>query len=208
MITESIRRVNGYEKNAFTYYPVIIVGLLYIPNSVGYFLASVFGGKWVDKIMHREAKKAGRYDSRGKLIFRPEDRMRENVWLAAFLYPLALIWYGWTADKGVNVAAPMIANFFFGVGTMLLFGTVTTMLSEFMPTQSSHGIAVNNFVRNIFSCVATIVAEPLIVAIGNGWLFTIVGIWCLVSGCFVLWAMRHYADRWREKAERAAEVKK
>jgi ribulose 1,5-bisphosphate synthetase/thiazole synthase len=26
MITESIRRVNGYEKDAYTYYPVIIVG--------------------------------------------------------------------------------------------------------------------------------------------------------------------------------------
>jgi len=183
-------------------YPTIIVGLLYIPNSVGYFLASVLGGRWVDRIMHREATKQGRYDAHGKLVFRPEDRMRENVWLAAFLYPTALIWYGWTAEKGVNVAAPMIANFFFGVGSMLLFGCVTTMLSEFIPQQSSHGIAVNNFVRNILSCVATIVAEPLIVAIGNGWLFTIVGIWCLVSGVVVLWTMRHYADRWRDNAER------
>jgi len=26
MITETIRRVNGYEKDAYTYYPVIIVG--------------------------------------------------------------------------------------------------------------------------------------------------------------------------------------
>ncbi|EOA82213.1 uncharacterized protein SETTUDRAFT_23452 [Exserohilum turcica Et28A] len=26
MITDSIRRVNGYDKNAYTYYPVVIVG--------------------------------------------------------------------------------------------------------------------------------------------------------------------------------------
>lgn len=75
-------------------FSTIIVGLLYIPNSLGYIAASIFGGKWVDSIMHREAKKANRYDEHGKLVFRPEDRMRENAWLGAMVYPAALIWYG------------------------------------------------------------------------------------------------------------------
>lgn len=88
-------------------YSVIIIGLLYVPNSVGYFLASIFGGRWVDSIMHREARKAGRYDSHGRLQFRPEDRMRENIYIAAVLFPAALIWYGWTAEKGVMVVAPV-----------------------------------------------------------------------------------------------------
>lgn len=91
-------------------FSTLIVGLLYIPNSAGYLLASVFGGRWIDSIMHREARKAGRYDDKGKLIFRPEDRMRENAWMAAILWPGALIWYGWTAEKGVLWICPMIAN--------------------------------------------------------------------------------------------------
>lgn len=91
-------------------FSTLIIGLLYIPNSAGYLLASVFGGRWIDSIMHREARKAGRYDDRGKLIFRPEDRMRENAWLAAILWPSALIIYGWTAEYGVHWLAPMIAN--------------------------------------------------------------------------------------------------
>ena len=45
--------------------------------------------------------------------------MRENAWVAAFLFPAALLWYGWTADKGVFWLVPLIANFFFGVGCML-----------------------------------------------------------------------------------------
>lgn len=88
-------------------YSTIIVGLLYIPNSMGYFLASLFGGRWVDKIMHREAKKAGRYDEKGKLIFHPEDRMRENAWLGAIMFPAALIWYGWTAEKHIFWLVPV-----------------------------------------------------------------------------------------------------
>ena len=180
-------------------FSTLIVGLLYIPGSVGYLLASVFGGRWIDKIMHREARKEGRYDDHGKLMLRPEDRMKENAWIAAFLWPGALICYGWTVEKGVVWPVPMIANFFFGVGSMLIFALVTTMLTEFMPKRASAGIAINNFVRNIFSFTGAVVAEPIIGAIGNGWIMTILGLWSLASGCAVIWAMGRWGPKWRVK---------
>ena len=178
-------------------YSSTIVGLLYLPNSAGYFLSSVFGGRWVDKIMHREAKKAGRYGEDGKLIFRPEDRMKENAWLGAILWPCAIMTYGWTARYHLSIAGPMVANFFFGVGSMIIFAMVTTMLTEFMPRKASNGVALNNFVRNIFSCVGVIVTSPLIEALGNGWLFTILGVVALVSGFVTIWAMKTFGERWR-----------
>ncbi|KAG9588519.1 MFS general substrate transporter, partial [Aureobasidium melanogenum] len=193
----SVQQTFGSEPYNFS---IIIVGLLYIPNSLGYFLASVFGGRWVDKIMAREAKKANRYDEHGHLIYRPEDRLQENAWLAAIIFPLALIWYGWTADKHIKWIVPMIANFFFGVGSMLIFAAVTTMLTEFMPKKASHGIALNNFVRNIFSCVGSLVASPLIDWCGDGWLFTVIGIWCLISGILVIWSIKRFGEGWRVKA--------
>jgi multidrug resistance protein len=178
-------------------YSTLIVGLLYIPNSFGYLLASLFGGRWIDSIMHREARKAGRYDDHGKLIFRPEDRMKENAWIAAILYPSALIIYGWTVDYHVHIAVPMVANFFFGVGSMLIFALVNTMLTEFMPKRAASGIALNNFVRNIFSFTGAVVADPAMKGVGNGWLMTILGTWSLVTGCAALWAMRTWGSRWR-----------
>lgn len=180
-------------------FSTLIVGLLYIPNSLGYVLASFFGGRWIDRIMHREARKAGRYDSNGKLMFRPEDRMRENAWIAAVMWPGALIWYGWMAEKGVFWFVPILANFFFGVGSMLIFAVSTTMLTEFMPRRASSGIAINNFVRNIFSFAGAFAAEPIINAIGNGWLCTILGLWSLISGLAVICTMRTQGDRWRRK---------
>ncbi|KAG2418135.1 hypothetical protein HFD88_001236 [Aspergillus terreus] len=183
-------------------YSTLIVGLLYIPNSVGYIVASLFGGRWMDNIMQREARKAERYDEHGKLIYRPEDRMRENAWLGATLYPAALIWYGWTADKGVYWLAPMVANVFFGVGSMLIFSMVTTMLTEFMPRKSSSGVALNNFMRNIFSCVGSFVTAPIIDAIGNGWLFTILGLAAFASSS-VLIIMKVFGPRWRKSMDAA-----
>lgn len=88
-------------------FSTIIVGLTYIPNSLGYIVASLFGGRWMDSIMYREAKKVNRYDEKGRLILRPEDRMRENAWLGALLYPAGLIWYGWAAEKGVFWLVPV-----------------------------------------------------------------------------------------------------
>jgi MFS family permease len=179
-------------------FSTIIVGLSYVPSSLGYFISSLFGGRWVDSIMLREAKRAGRYDSRGKLVFLPEDRLRENAWLAASMYPAAMLWFGWCADRGVFWLAPMVANFFFGVGTMLVFGASATMLTEFMPKRSSSGIALNNFIRNIFSCAGVIVTQPLIGAIGVGWLCTAVALLAWVSCNGFIWLLLRNGPKWRK----------
>lgn len=179
-------------------YSTIIVGLLYIPSSLGYFITSIFGGRWVDYIMKREAIKAGRYDEKGKLIFLPEDRLCENAWIAASMFPLALIWFGWCAYFGEFWFACMVPNFFFGVGSMLVFGAVTTMLTEFLPKRSSSGVALNNFVRNIFSCIGVVVTQPLIDAMGVGWLCTMVALFALISGNACLFLLWKNAERWRK----------
>ncbi|KAF2087686.1 MFS general substrate transporter [Saccharata proteae CBS 121410] len=179
-------------------FSTLIVGLLYIPNSLGYVLASLLGGRWIDAIMKREARRKGRYDAQtGELVFRPEDRMRENAWTGALVFPVALVWYGWSVERGLFWLVPMAANFFFGFGSMLIFSMATTMLTEFMPKKASNGIALNNFVRNIFSCVGSVVAGPLIGAVGNGWTFTGLGVLALGWGVVSIWSMIRCGERWR-----------
>jgi hypothetical protein len=97
------------------------IGLMYIPSGLGYIVGSLFGGRWIDKIMAREARKAGRYDENGKLIYLPEDRMRENAWVMTTIYPLALLMFGWVLKYGLHPVVPCLALFFFGVSSMLVF---------------------------------------------------------------------------------------
>lgn len=82
-------------------FSTFITGFTYFPGSVGFLVASLFGGVWMDRIMRREAIKAQRHDGEGRLVYHPEDRMQENAWIGAIMYSLALIWYGWTAERGV-----------------------------------------------------------------------------------------------------------
>lgn len=88
-------------------YSALIVGLMYLPFSVGLILGSILGGKWSDYIMAREARSAGRYNDAGVLVPRPEDRMRENAWLSIVFFPGALVWYGWTAEKSLLWVVPV-----------------------------------------------------------------------------------------------------
>jgi MFS family permease len=97
----------------------------------------------------------------------------------------------------ISSSFQMIANFFFGIGSMLIFSMVTTMLTEFMPKKSSEGVALNNFMRNIFSCVGSLVTAPIINGIGNGWLFTILGLVSFASSS-VIFLMRVFGPRWRK----------
>ncbi|KAI0470632.1 major facilitator superfamily domain-containing protein [Xylariaceae sp. FL0804] len=184
-------------------YSPVVVGLLYFPASAGYFLASVLGGPWIDRIMAREARRAGRFDDRGRLVTLPEDRMRENAWLSASLWPAALVWWGWTAQRGLPWPVPSLANFFFGVGSMLVFSMATTMLTELMPRRSSSGVALNNFVRNILSFLGGVIAQPLIDAIGNGWLCTAVALVAWVAGNACLFLLRRNSVKWRQQLNEA-----
>lgn len=178
-------------------YREIIIGLLYIPSGLGYFMASLFGGKWIDNIMAREARKANRYDENGRLIYFPEDRLRENAWIAVTVYPLALLMFGWSLKYGVHFMVPAIALFFFGLGSMLIFSAATTMLTEFIRKRSSAGVAINNFVRNILSCIGAVVAAPWINAIDVGWVFTSICIFCMLSSYLGIWILRKNSTKWR-----------
>ncbi|KAI1273800.1 major facilitator superfamily domain-containing protein [Xylaria sp. FL0933] len=188
---------SGFAAPPYSFEP-LIVGVLYIPSSLGYFLASLLGGPWLDRIMERSARRAGRYDERGRLIYYPEDRVRENAWLSSTLYPGALVWFGWTIQTHQHWAIPSVANFFFGVGSMLVFSMATTMLTEFMPKRASSGVALNNFVRNILSATGTVVTRPLIDAIGYGWLTTAVALLAWIGGSTALLLITRNSQKWRK----------
>lgn len=92
----------------------------------------------------------------------------------------------------------MIGGFLFGASSMILFGLVTTMVTEFLPHKPASGVALNSMGRNLFACAGFAVAQPLIDAMGNGWLFTAAGMVMLVTGLVAVGGLRWYGAGWRE----------
>jgi MFS family permease len=101
--------INVAIEAAFTgkpyYFKPLILGLMYIPSGLGELCASFLGGPWIDSIMEREAKRKGRRDTDGNLVLIPEDRMKENAWIACVVFPCALIIFGWLTAYGVHFEA-------------------------------------------------------------------------------------------------------
>ena len=190
----SIQAVFGKAPYNFS---ILEVGLVYLAPTIGYAISSIFGGRWIDHIMVREATKANHYDDNGKLKYFPEDRMRENIWLALALYPASLIWYGWSAEKGVQWAVPCVASICFGLGLMLAMGTVQTALTEFTPKKASSGVAVANFVRNILACTGAVVTQPMLNGIGNGWMCTMIALIAFFTSIPAILSLRIWGPQWR-----------
>jgi MFS family permease len=155
--------------------------LLYLGNSLGYIVGSLAGGRWSDYVFVRNAAKHG-----GEL--EAEGRFGINTWVGAIMYPLGILMYGWTIDKGLFIFIPEIGTFLFGLGMMLTFATTTTYLIDAVPGRSSSAVAMNNLIRNVFAAVGAIIGKPLIEVMGNGVLFSILAGVCLASSAFI-WAI-------------------
>ncbi|ANB13305.1 Qdr3p [Sugiyamaella lignohabitans] len=170
-------------------YKSIIIGLLYIPNSVGYVISSIGNGYWSDYVIDRSIKKHGRVI--------PEARLSESVYLAAVIFPLSLVLFGWAGHFKTFWLVPLVGTFFFGFSSMLIFGNVTTYLVDVLPGRGSSGVALNNLFRMILAAIATFVADPLQDRLGFGWLYTMLAIGSLLAFTSIL-SIKKWGPRWRE----------
>ncbi|KAK6458261.1 A Q resistance multidrug resistance transporter [Scheffersomyces xylosifermentans] len=144
----------------------VIIGLMYIPNSLTYVIASLLGGKWNDHLLKKYAE-----SHNGELA--PESRISWNVVTAVALFPPACLIFGWTLKYGEFWFIPLIGTGIFGFASMLLIGATVTYLVDTLPGKGATGVALNNLIRQILAAVATFVVEPLLRAIGPGILFSI-----------------------------------
>ncbi|ODQ48485.1 hypothetical protein PICMEDRAFT_56741 [Pichia membranifaciens NRRL Y-2026] len=177
-----------YSKAPYNFTP-ILVGLVYIPNSVTYFIASIWGGKFNDYLLKKKIEKYG--------IVAPEARFGINVYVAAAILPCSLLITGWCLEYGEHWVTPLIGTALFGFAQMIVIGVTVTYLADCLPGKGATGIALNNFIRMIMAAGVSFATEPLIKAIGTGVLFSIcAGVTAALSVLLVIIIKR--GDHWRE----------
>lgn len=147
-------------------FKTIIVGLLYIPNSVTYVIASLLGGRWNDRLLNNYARKHN-----GEMV--AESRLSWNVFLAVVLIIPACLIFGWCLKFGEHWVTPLIGTALFGFASMLIIGATVVYLVDTLPGKGATGIALNNLVRQTLAAISVFIVEPLLHAIGPGILFTI-----------------------------------
>ncbi|GMM32097.1 Qdr3 protein [Martiniozyma asiatica (nom. inval.)] len=167
----------------------VLVGLVYIPNSVTYFIASVWGGKFNDYLLKKKIEKYG--------VVAPEARFGINVYIAAGLLPCSMLITGWCLEYKEHWVTPLIGTALFGFAQMIVIGVTITYLADCLPGRGATGIALNNFIRMLMAAGVSFATEPLIRALGTGVLFSIcAGVCAVLSGLIVI--IIKMGDRWRE----------
>lgn len=161
----NISITNSYSAAPYNFSSVIL-GLMYIPNSITYVIASIFGGRWNDRLIRLSASR-----NNGEMI--PESRISWNIVLAVSLYPPACLIFGWCLDKGEFWLTPLIGTALYGFASMLVIGVTLTYLIDILPGKGATGVALNNLVRQILAAIATFVTEPIVKALSVGVLFSI-----------------------------------
>ncbi|KAF9930165.1 Dityrosine transporter 1 [Modicella reniformis] len=139
------------------------VGLTYLGAGGGSILGSMIGGKLSDLALMRSKEKNG-----GELVL--EDRLSTNMWVAGFaIVPIGSLLFGWGAEKHLSIAAPIIgfAIYNFGMAQVLAAGAAYTV--NCIPGQGSSATAAANFLRMVFACITSLIAQIIVDGVGYGY---------------------------------------
>lgn len=177
-----------YSRPPYNFKPLYI-GLLYIPNSVTYIIASVYGGKWVDSLLRSYKAKYG--------ILAPEARISWNLVTAVAVFPVSLLIFGWCLDKKCHWVTPLVGTALFGFASMMTIGATVSYLVDCLPGRGATGVALNNLIRQILAAVAIFVTEPMLKGMGTGWAFTMLA-FIIIGTSTVLLVLKRYGDHWRQ----------
>lgn len=194
-------------------YSDLILGLCFIPISVGGIFATVTNGTWdpVDGNYSRHAKRLGmplKKNRQQDLTNFPIERARLEV-LLPLLYISCVIVpiYGWVLNAKVSVAGPLVLLFFLGFGVSGLFKVVQILLIDITPGKPATATAAFNLVRCLLGAGMTAVVNPMINALGNGWTFTFIALVWIVFSPMLLILLKK-GPQWRKEKKEKQERRK
>ncbi|EFR01508.1 fluconazole resistance protein 1 [Nannizzia gypsea CBS 118893] len=135
-------------------------GLAYLGLGTGFVVGQFSVGYSSDLYVRKKSNMTG--------VMKPEYRLPPLV-ISAFLIPIGLIWYGWTAEKQVHWIVPIIGTAFIGIGTMCAFLPIQIYLIDTFGIYAASALATNTVVRSLFGAVLPLAGPPLFKRLGLGW---------------------------------------
>lgn len=173
------------------HYSIIKVGLCYLSPGIATLLGSLVSGKILD---YNYKIKYNAFCSKYELLNENEkpsfDIVKARLEIAAL--PLVIssgsyIAFGWCIQKEVSIALVIVFSFLFSFATIFFMNSVTTLLVDLYPNQSSTLTSCINLLRCLLGALFVGLQQKIIEALNLGGCFTLVsGISILFSGALFL----------------------
>ena len=137
------------------------VGLAYLGLGIGMFTGLFITGATSDLVLKRLSAKNGG-------VAKPEFRLPPLI-PAAFMIPIGLFVYGWSADKAVHWIVPIIGTSFVGMGLITTFMPIITYLIDAYTLYSASVLAANTVLRSMMGALLPLAGPSMYKALGLGW---------------------------------------
>ncbi|KAJ9663466.1 hypothetical protein H2201_005674 [Coniosporium apollinis] len=138
------------------------VGLTYIASGIGMILGLAVVGSISDRIIKQHTAKGEQH--------KPELRIPIFLTVPAGLsLALGLFLYGWTAEKQVQWAVPLLGTLFVGLGLMAIFMCIQTYLVDAFTVHAASAMAANTVLRSLFGALLPLCGLDMYEVLGLGW---------------------------------------
>ncbi|KAI4224359.1 MAG: hypothetical protein L6R40_008451 [Gallowayella cf. fulva] len=135
------------------------VGLTYLGIGIGSFIGLLVFGAASDRIVQYKSKN-------GEM--KPEYRLPPMI-PGAWVIPIGLFIYGWTAEKKVHWIAPIIGTGFVGLGLLATFMPVSTYLVDAFTLHAASALAANTILRSLLGALLPLAGRSMYQTLGLGW---------------------------------------
>jgi MFS family permease len=180
----------------------LMVGLSYLPQSVGIILGSFLTGKVMDFNYRETARSIGwtidKVSGDEILNFPIEKaRTRGSYWLL-LISTGTMIGYGWAAERQTHPAVALFLQFLQGFWGTYFYITYSALTVDSFPQSPSTAAAATSITRCAMAATGIAVLQPLLDAAGRGWYFTGLGIWSGLVGATSIGLLRWKGWEWRK----------
>lgn len=148
-----------------------IAGLMYIPLGIGYAIGTLLITPLNDWIYHKMI-------ANNNGVAKPEHRLPMLI-TSGIGMPVALIWYGWSAEKKLHWIMPAIGAAIFGIFTIPVFQNIQNYLIDMNNRFAASSVAAAAVFRSIFGFSFPLFASFMYDALGYGWgntMFAFIGL--------------------------------
>lgn len=138
-----------------------ITGIIYLALLVGYMIGLAMFSALSDKTVIRMTKA-------NNGVYEPEMRLPDCIYFA-FLLPVTFFWYGWSADKAVHWAVPVIGLIPFGLGIIGIWLPIQAYLVDAYSAYAASVLASFSVMRSVVAAFLPLAGPQMFESLGVGW---------------------------------------
>jgi MFS family permease len=188
-------------KQFSTHYPYLSeleIGICYLCMGIGNITGSFLKGRLLDRDYRLVSKQfKEQYPDKPDSEFPIFKARLRTMWINLAVVDTVTIIYGWMLQINVPLPVVLVFQFLFGVSASGVMNTSQTLLVDLFPGKGASITASNNLMRCILGAIATVYIDPGIEGVGNGWMFTILGI-ALVLNNICMPVLMKKGPKWRQ----------